>query len=345
MNKAREIYIFRHILDLFLHTEKRTTLQNVTGVSASTASRFLNRDAVDDKGLWKTMTDWGKEQIAKVRKRGRHGDIILRLDLTCIEKTGKKIPFARVFNGKYGIQVVMLHASIKGFDIPLGYRIYRGKGTSSVVTLALALLQEFPASYFPGRVTLMADTGFNSCTFCNHAKQLGFEPVILGIACNIRLGDKRRVDKVKKRGEQVTLHKLPDVPLWLSWCDVPRNGEKKRFYVVSTFACTGTYIAKRYKKRWMIESFFKIAKHDFALKEARLRTKRGIRWWIFLSCLALTLASFQRLLAKVSQKPCSYLEAAKCVRNILLDVLEWKILLNIEQLNSITGCRHRLSYS
>jgi Trk-type K+ transport system membrane component len=91
--------------------------------------------------------------------------VVLKLDLTCIEKTGKCIPFARVFNRRYWIQLVALHACLGGLSFPLTYRIYQGKGKETPVALALELLAQFPPCRWPARVVVMADAGFGSAAF------------------------------------------------------------------------------------------------------------------------------------------------------------------------------------
>ena len=204
----------------------------------------------------------------------------------CIEKTGKKLPFARLFNRVFGIQLVVLHACVGGLSFPLGYRIYEGKGQATTVELALELLAAFPPSIWSSRIVVLADAGFGSAEFIAGCRDLGFERVLVGIRCNRKLSDGRTIATLKKRGVQHMLHDL-DIPLWLSWCEAKRDKGKQRFFVASTFAVGGAYLARRYRRRWMIESFFKSIKHDFGFKEARLRTKTGIRHWIFLARLTL----------------------------------------------------------
>ena len=262
---------------------------------------------------------------------------MLKLDLTCIEKTGKHIPFARVFNKLFGIQLVVLYACVNGLSVPLGYRIYLGKDTATPVELALELLGDFPASRFSARVVVMADSGFSSREFITGCSDLGFKRLLLGMKCNRRLTDGRRLDKLIKRGECVTLHDLPQQPLYLSWCDVKRDEGEKRFYVAATFAAGGAYLARRYRKRWLIESFFKSVKYDFGLKEARLRTKTGIRLWIFLACLAFSLASLQRTLSKGDL---NLLQAARCILESLVDVRLLQLLFECERLSQT--CRRPL---
>ena len=147
--------------------------------------------------------------------------------------------------------------------------------------------------------------------------------------CDRRLADGRRLDHLKKRGEQVALHDLPEQPLYLSWCDVKRDGAKKRFYVAATFKAGGAYLARCYRQRWLIESFFKSVKHDFGLKEARLRTQVGIRLWIFLACLAFSLASLQRTLSKCTQ---NLLQAAERVLDMLTDIRLIQLMSDCERL-------------
>jgi hypothetical protein len=313
----REAGIFRAIVALFLDCKLRTTLQNLRGLSASTASRFFSCEHAPDKVFWAELNTWQLGQFYRLPRRGRRGDVVLKLDLTCIEKTGKRIPFARVFNRRYGIQLVVLHACVGGLSFPLGYRVYQGKDKRTPVDLALALLAQFPASQWSSRTVVLADTGFGSAEFIRSCQHLGFERLLVGIRSDRKLGDGRRLGQLQKRGEGVVFHDLPDLPLWLSWCDVKRKEGKKRFYVAATFAATGAYLARRYRRRWLIESFFNSIKHDFGLKEARLRTQTGIRLWIFLACLAYSFASLTRFL---SNQPITLLEAAERSLDSLVDV-------------------------
>jgi len=324
----REVRTFRALLALFLSTELRTTLQNVVGISASTASRFLNCEQLPDEVYWQTLNDWQVRQFEHLPRRGRRGDVLLKIDLSCIEKTGKKIPFARLFNRVFGIQLVVLHACVNGLSFPLAYRIYEGKGHATTVELALALLAAFPPSLWSSRIVVLADAGFGSREFIVGCQSLGFTRLLVGVRCDRKLSDKRRLDQLKRRGQALALHDLPDIPVWISWCDVKRDNGKKRFFLLSTFAAGGAYLARRYRRRWMIESFFKSVKHDFGLKEARLRTKTGIRLWIFLACLAFSLASLERHLSK---QTLNLLQAAACILNSLADVVLLKLMIDCER--------------
>ena len=242
-------------------------MQNIKGISASTASRFFSCEHAPDEVCWAELNRWQLVQCYRLPRRGRRGDVVLKLDLTCIEKTGKQIPFARVFNRRYGIRLVVLHACVGGLSFPLGYRVYLGKGKATVVDLARVLLRAFPASVWSSRVVVLADAGCGSSAFIQGCQALGFKRLLVAMRCNRQLADGRQLGQLRQRGEQASLHDLPEHPLWLSWCDVKRDEGEKRFYVASTFAAGGAYLARRYRQRWLIGSFFKSVKHDFGLKE------------------------------------------------------------------------------
>ena len=324
----REVRIFRAIVALFLDCKLRTTLQNLKGISASTASRFFSCEHAPDEVFWAELNRWQLGQFHRLPRRGRRGDVVLKLDLTCIEKTGKQIPFARVFNRSYGIQLVVLHACVEGLSFPLGYRVYQGKGKATVVDLAFELLAAFPTSMWSSRIVVLADAGFGSTEFVQGCQTPGFKQLLVGIRCNRQLADGRQLGELRGRGEQAALHDLPGQPLWLSWCDVKREEGKKRFYVAATFAAGGAYLARRYRQRWLIESFFKSIKHDFGLKEARLRTKTGIRLWIFLACLAYSFASLGRHL---SQQTITLPAAAAHLLNALVDIQLLHLMIDCER--------------
>ena len=157
--------------------------------------------------------------------------------------------------------------------------------------------------------------------------------------------DGRRPDTLTKRGERVLLRDLPDISLWTSWCDLKRDEGKKRFYLVSTFAAGGAYLARRYRKRWLIESFFKTIKYEspcppgIGLKEVRLRTHTGIRHWIFLACLAYSFASLER---RLSKQPLTLLEAAQRILDSLLDIRLLHLMLDAERLSQLYPQRLKL---
>ena len=114
---------------------------------------------------------------------------------------------------------------------------------------------------------------------------------------------------------------------------------KKHFYVVSTFAAGGAYLARRYRQRWLIEAFFDSVKHDFGLKEARLRTHTGIRLWIFFACLAYSFAFLARFLDK---QAITLLKAARRMLDTLLDVRLVHLMLDCEHFSQHSPQRLKL---
>lgn len=66
------------------------------------------------------------------------------MDLTSIPKTGMTLPCVRVDNEIHGIHLVVLYAVYRKLKFPVGYRVYRGKGTTTPVKLALELLNTVP---------------------------------------------------------------------------------------------------------------------------------------------------------------------------------------------------------
>lgn len=80
-----EVGIFRAIVALFLDCELRTTLQNIKGMSASTASRFFSCEHAPDAAFWSELNRWQLGQCYGLPRRGRRSDVVLKLDPTCIE--------------------------------------------------------------------------------------------------------------------------------------------------------------------------------------------------------------------------------------------------------------------
>jgi len=95
------------LLALFLTVSVRTLLGNAQGCSSSTLSRLLNLAPWKDSELWKTLHTWQTTRFRKfhAHRRGRKPTVRVRLDLTSLEKTGKKLPFVRVYNKVFGIHL------------------------------------------------------------------------------------------------------------------------------------------------------------------------------------------------------------------------------------------------
>ena len=286
------------LLDLFLKTSSRTTFQNLEEVSPSTASRFFaNHTNKMFREFASTLSEWQLSILwllySNANRRGRRAHIALKVDLTSIEKTGVKLPFVFLFNKIFGIHIIVLHAHVGHVSCPLAFRIYLGKGRTTQVKLALQMLKDFPPEMWPSRTVVLGDAGFGTKELIRGCKKLGFDRTIVGIRKDRKLTTGQQVCEVK-RGARVRLHDMREIELTVSSARIRRDGEYKMYYTVSTFKASGKWLRKRYRMRWLIETFFQSVKHDFGLKETRLRTEIGIKMWIYYTFLAYSLAMLER---------------------------------------------------
>lgn len=279
---------------MFLSSKTPKHLKNVEMCSKSTVSRLLN--TVDTEQAERQRLRFQTEQLRKEyhRLRGQKPWMVIRLDLTSIQKTGHGLPFTRTFNGVFGLHLVVIHVSIGKLSFPMGHLIYDPATEDTPIQLALKLIKRVHP-YLWGDLPqfLVMDSGFYSADALDLLRWWGFEHISIGGRSNLRLADGRQL-KEAKRGERVELEGLPGLPLYTSWVELPRDGKKKRFYVLDTQPGTARTLTRRHKRRWLIESFFKSAKHDFGLKETRLRTETGIKNWIFLVWLSISLALYRQ---------------------------------------------------
>ena len=279
---------------MFLAAETPKHLKNVEICSKSTVSRLLN--TLDTEQAERQRLRFQTEQLRKEyrRLRGQKPWMVIRVDLTSIEKTGQGLPFTRTLNGVFGLHLVVIHVSIGKLSFPMGHLMYDPATEETPIQLALKLIKRFhPYLWGDLRQFLVMDSGFYSADALDLLRWWGFEHVSIGGRSNLRLSDGRQL-KEAKRGECVELEGRPGMPLYVSWVELPRDGKKKRFYVLDTQPGTARTLTRRHKRRWLIESFFKSAKHDFGLKETRLRTETGIKNWIFLVWLSISLALYRQ---------------------------------------------------
>jgi Transposase DDE domain len=347
-------FAFECILQLFLCTNLRTTLENLQGISSSTASRFFAATDFQLELAWEALLSWEIEQLrqaSRVKKAGRRPPLYLRVDLTSIEKTAKSLPFLRVFNKVKGIHLVVIHVSYGNINFPTGYRIYDPKMTSTPIALALELLQGWSPRFWGGwDVRLLADAGYLSDAFLEKTRAMGFQQVSVGGKSNLKLRDGRSLQACKK-GEVVALHHLPKLKLWVSYVDLPRKVDGKdvlkRFFVLSTSKGTSRTLLRVHGKRWWIESFFKVVKYDFGLKETRLRSEQGIKAWILMCFLAYAIVSVERAShgrvtkGQVEGKfKISYTRAAIIIKEVLCArALQSQVLESVERVFGARGKR------
>ena len=68
-------------------------------------------------------------------------------------------------------------------------------------------------------------------------------------------------------------------------------------FVASTYPYSGVYLVRLGRKRWVIEGFFKTAKHQLGLHCFGQGTKLGVYRWLILSFIAYLLAHWVDLWA------------------------------------------------
>lgn len=259
---------FLALLALFLILSRRTTLAHADEVSASALSRFLNRYDRPTSAAWETLntTQWMLALRLHPRRPRR---ISLCLDLTSVSKVGKQLPFVRFYNDVFGIHLVVLFVVTDKLKFPVGYRVYRGKGTTTLVSLALELLREVPGWVKKKfECVVLADSGFDSAAFMREVRTLGFEFVV-GIRTTRALRGKNGSVKDKPHGALVTLRGFEGT-LTLSRYDRGR----KVFFAVASSIMSGDEAAKRDRVRWQQESFFNSGKHAFGLQRFHLEQRR-----------------------------------------------------------------------
>ncbi len=292
---------FEPTLGMFLEEGVPKHLKRVTACSSSTVSRLLAKLSTEQ--LEQARIRFQSEALRKEydRLRGKKPWLVIRVDLTSIEKTGKALPYTRTYNGVFGIHLVVIHVSIGKLSFPMGHAIYDPARDETPIQLALKLIKRFhPYLWGDMPQFLVMDSGFYSADAMDLLRWWGFEHVSIGGRSNLLLSDGRQLKEVK-RGECIELDGLPGMPLYASWVELPRDGKMKRFYVLDTKPGTARTLTRRHKRRWLIESFFKSAKYDFGLKETRLRTETGIKNWLFLVWLSISLAMYQQFRAGMTE--------------------------------------------
>ena len=91
-------------LGLFLDLKTKKALHWAHTVSASALSRLLNVDEWDTSACWATLVQAQWDALLLAARRKHHPRLRLCVDLTSIPKTGRELPFVRVYHEVYGIR-------------------------------------------------------------------------------------------------------------------------------------------------------------------------------------------------------------------------------------------------
>ena len=162
----------------------------------------------------------------------------------------------------------------------------------------------------------------------------------LGIPKSRKIQDGRQVSQVKTRGQQVYLTGL-DLPVFLSWVWLKRDGKRVQRFIISTKPMKGKTIARWGKRRWQIEGFFKTVKHCFSLHRFGQKTLVGVYRWLILSFISYLLAYWVYLHSSNSDN-LDWFDSAKQALILLLPHILLLSLLN--QLETVMPWLNELGF-
>ncbi|MBB5378639.1 hypothetical protein HNQ07_004146 [Deinococcus metalli] len=164
---------------MFLDTATRTALHRVDLVSTSTLSRLLNEYSWDTSQGWTILLQVQWDALHMAAKRKHRPLLQLSVELTRIEKKGSTLPFVRVFNRVHSIHLVVLFAEYGAVKFPVGDRVYKSKGTATLITLARELLRTVPDDIrHRFRIRVLANRGQGAAVFFDEVRQRGVEFVV-----------------------------------------------------------------------------------------------------------------------------------------------------------------------
>ncbi len=286
-------------------------------------------------------------QINTHERVGRRPKLQVILDMTTLEKTGKFKGLGnliRVYNGKRGLHLVVLYIALGRWRLPWSFRVYRGKGNAGCVQLGLKMLRALPKSLTKRyQIQVLVDTAFGSIDFFKQVRQMKYQ-AIAGVRIDRRLSSGGTVNDISHRGQQVYLQGL-NFPVTLSWYWLDRDdGTREKRFVVSTQPLSWSYISRLGKRRWMIEGFFKTAKHRFCLDCFRQRTLLGVYRFIVLSLIVYLLAHWAYLWSGKQTLP-DWGESAAIASAVLLpQLLVLNLIIQINQAQQLAR-QHGLDLS
>ena len=227
--------------------------------SASAISRFLNRYQWPTRQVIRLTRRRVVNHLLSQRPKGRRPHLQVIIDLTCLPKRGKFKQLGsliRVFNRKRGLQLVVLYLVVGPWRLPWNWRIYRGKGQSTQVQLALrmirALSRRLRKHY---QLIILTDSAFGSREFLHEIRRLKCHAVV-GTTRSRTLADGRRLDQLANAGQQHYLNGMR-LPVYVSWYYLKRDDSTRvKRYIVSTRRLKRGAIYFWGRRRWQIEGWF-----------------------------------------------------------------------------------------
>ncbi|QYO68555.1 transposase [Leptolyngbya sp. 7M] len=329
------------LLALFLEAQGHPLPQHSSMKSAGALSRFLNHYRWPTRQFIRTIRQQLVEQLLSYSGRGRRPWLQLIVDLTTLEKCGKFKQFApliSVLQGKRGLHLVVLYLVVGQFRVPWGFRVWRGKGSPSAAQLAVRLIDTLPKVLVRAfRVVVLADTAFGSVPFLNAMRKRRY-PVIVGVRCDRKLADGRKVQDLATKGQQVVLEGL-SFPVTISWLYLKRDGKLEKRFVLSTRPLKGSTSTWWGRRRWSIEGFFKTIKHRFGLHCFGQQTLLGVYRWFVLCLVSFILAHWTYLSTGSALLPDWKQSATSALQLLLPDVAICLLLSQIERSRSLLQSR------
>jgi len=321
------------ILGLFLSGKGNAVPHHCQTKSESAISRFLNYYNWSTRSVIRTVRSYVLNLILSPPIKGRKPILQIMLDLTTLEKVGN-FPhlndLVRVYNHKKGLHIVVMYLVIGNWRFPWSFRIYRGKGTPSPSQLAQKLLNNLPSILTQSfQIYVLGDTAFGTIKLINKIRNSLKFHTIVGIPKTRKLQDGRKVSELKTRGQQVYLNGL-DIPVFLSWVWLKRDGKRVQRFVISTKQMKGTTITRWGRRRWQIEGFFKTVKHCFSLHKFGQKTLLGVCRWLILSFISYLLSYWVSLYLEYSDNLDWFYSAQQALILLLPHILLLSLLNQLE---------------
>lgn len=124
---------------------------------------------------------------------------------------------------------------------------------------------------------------------------------LVGVTCNRRLADGRLIKHLYHAGQQVFLDGLA-FPLTMGYYFFKgEDGRYRKRYVLSTRQLKASTLQWWGRRRWAVETFFKVIKHRFGLHRFGQCTQLGVYRWLLLVLLAFILAVWSQLARPTEQ--------------------------------------------
>jgi hypothetical protein len=319
---------FQAMMGLLLEGQGRAKAEHCEVKSPAALSRFMNEYRWSTRQVIRQVRQTLLHEVSTFyqSQRGRKPIVYALIDLTSLEKTGsfEALPIGSI-NGVTGLHVVVLYILIGKYRLPWSFRIWRGKGQSSPVQLALKLLSGLPHFFKQVfKIRVLADGGFASNDFLEGVVRLDLEALV-AIRHDRRLSEGGYLETTKQ-GQQIKLRNL-DLQLWVThftWHN--EDGTSEVRYIVATFPATPRYLIQVGQQRFKIEGFFKTIKHIFSFHHFGQRTRLGVYRFLVLSLLAFILSHLHHL-AVYHPRPPDWDALAQHLRRLLLPLLVWSELL------------------